>query len=366
MRIAMLTKGYPPELGGVESHVEAIATRLSEQGDEVTVLTHGTGDRVMQSVASSGVNVIRFPLSVSQRHFQTSKQLFRHVRQNAAEYDVIHSHNYHATPALAAQRVDSVPHVLTPHYHGRSESAVRSAILRGYRVAGNQMVSRCAQIICVSEAERGLFVSHFPAVADRVRVIPNGVHRAEHTVESDWPSEPRINGEDLLSIGRLDTTKRVDRVIRLLPGLPERSLHVIGDGPARSQLTELAGQLAVANRVHLHGRVARAQLDYALEHAGVLVCLGKLEAYGLVLAEGLAAGTRVIGSDIPAHRDVVAEAGAEGTAVLCDPDDEAALRDSLVTQFAAARPEPSDKLSTWDDVTARTRETYECAIRGTR
>jgi glycosyltransferase involved in cell wall biosynthesis len=95
----------------------------------------------------------------------------------------------------------------------------------------------------------------------------------------------------------------------------------------------------------------------------VLCSLSEHEAYGLAPAEALAAGVRVVLSDIPAH----AQFTASGRAALVAADAaDAALADEIGRALAAA-PVPADAPSPvpdWNAIAGRLAALYH-SLRGT-
>jgi 1,2-diacylglycerol 3-alpha-glucosyltransferase/glucuronosyltransferase len=116
---------------------------------------------------------------------------------------------------------------------------------------------------------------------------------------------PRISGAlDLprpifLTVGRLAVEKNVEAFLKLdLPG----TKLVVGDGPARNQLTK-----AYPGAVFLGSREGEALAEiYAA--ADVFVFPSRTDTFGLVLLEALASGVPVAGFPATAPRDVIGEA----------------------------------------------------------
>jgi glycosyltransferase involved in cell wall biosynthesis len=67
-------------------------------------------------------------------------------------------------------------------------------------------------------------------------------------------------GDFVLSVGRLDPTKRVDLLLRAAAERPSLQLVVAGDGPERGRLEELARELGLDGRVSFAGRVDNSEL----------------------------------------------------------------------------------------------------------
>jgi glycosyltransferase involved in cell wall biosynthesis len=116
---------------------------------------------------------------------------------------------------------------------------------------------------------------------------------------------PRISGAlDLtrpifLTVGRLAVEKNVEAFLKLdLPG----TKLVVGDGPARNQLSK-----AYPDAVFLGSREGEALAEiYAA--ADVFVFPSRTDTFGLVLLEALASGVPVAGFPAVAPRDVIGEA----------------------------------------------------------
>jgi len=81
-------------------------------------------------------------------------------------------------------------------------------------------------------------------------------------------------------------------------GLPDAEYWIIGDGPERGRLQRLAERLGVWNRVHLWGRLPRAEALEKLAACHVLVHPSLHDSGGWVCLEAMAAGKPVICLDL--------------------------------------------------------------------
>ena len=215
------------------------------------------------------------------------------------------------------------------------------------------MVSRCARIICVSEAEARVFLTHFPHARDRVRVIPNGADLRRIRAARPFPDA----GDLVITGGRLQSYKHVDRIIDAMALIPsDLRLVITGDGPERPRLEALAAERRVTDRVSLIGRVDTDTLYRWYASAQVFCSMSTNEAMPVTILEMLAAGARIVASDIPAHRDIHERTGGPITLVARD-----ASAASLAAALETACKEPasaSQHIPTWDEVTAETVELY--------
>jgi len=354
----MVSAHYAPFAGGVESHVEEIARRLAGQGETVEVLTHHDDPGLPDAEVRDGVLVRRHKVPVTSQHFGLSPAVWATLVRERRSYDVVHAHGYHSSAPLAAALAGASPLVFTPHYHGTGHSPLRKAIHVPYRAAGAGIVARSRRIICVSRAEADLFLTHFRAARPRVTIIPNGADLARIAAAEPFPDA----GTVVITGGRLQSYKQVDRIVEAValtpPGL---RLVVTGDGPERAALEALAAQRGLGARARFLGRVDTGLLYRWYASAQVFCSMSSNEAMPVTILELLAAGARVVASDIPAHRDIRDRTGGAITLVPLDasPPVLAAALSRAVEEPAA----PGQQIPTWDEVTARTLDVYRAVSR---
>jgi len=138
--------------------------------------------------------------------------------------------------------------------------------------------------------------------------IPNGVDlKAFDSVEVEKSRKPRI-----IYVGRLVEYKHVDDLLRAFSKLDlDAELYVIGDGPERGKLEQLARELGVEDRVSFTGFIGERRKLELLKSSWALVLPSSIEGFGIVVVEAWASRTAVVVSDIPALSALV-EDGATG------------------------------------------------------
>jgi glycosyltransferase involved in cell wall biosynthesis len=354
MKIALVSAHYVPFVGGVESHVAEIAKRLAGSGVTVEVLTYRDEPGLPDTEIRDGVVIRRHDLAMKSQHFGLSPALLATLRRERKRYDVVHAHGYHSAAPLTAALAGASPLIFTPHYHGTGHSAFRAALHRPYRLIGKGIVARCGRIICVSQAEADLFLAHFPAAGGRVQVIPNGVDRERIAAAEPFPD----GGNVVVTGGRLQSYKHVDRIIEAIAVTsPKLRLVVTGDGPERMRLETLAAQRRVLDQVSFIGSVDTGTLHRWYATARVFCSMSTNEAMPVTILEMLAAGARVVASDIPAHRDI--RARTRGPITLVPPHASAV---ALAAALNAAMSDPGAadmRIPDWDEVTAMTARVYK-------
>jgi rhamnosyl/mannosyltransferase len=160
-------------------------------------------------------------------------------------------------------------------------------------------------------------------VGERVHVIPWGVDPVLDPITRSNYDGSRPLG--VLFVGQQRDYKGVSNLIHAIAGEPALRLTVVGDGPLLERHVRLVEQLGCTN-VDVVGPVDDDELRrHYLDHEVIaLPSVTKVEAFGVVLLEGMQMGCVPIASDLAGVRDVV---GGDG--ILTPPRRIVSLRDEL-------------------------------------
>lgn len=280
--------------------------------------------------------------------------------------DVVHAHWIIPSGAIALllRIVCGTPYVVTSH--GADAFTMDRPPFASLK---NAVVARASRFIAVSEE----ILSRFQLVTERGVVQPCGV---DLKLWDQLVGERRAEQGRVLFIGRLDVKKGVDIAIRAIAEVPEAQLRIVGDGPERAALDELARSVEVVDRVIFLGRATRDATAAELRCATCIVIPsivasdGDREGTPVVLGEAVAARVPVVASAMAGIRDRIVD---RESGLLVPPGDAEALRDALKeilsdpdlaqTLASAARSRLADALSL-EVAAERHREWYRSAARG--
>jgi glycosyltransferase involved in cell wall biosynthesis len=220
--------------------------------------------------------------------------------------------------ALAVQAVTGVPYVVT--VHGADAYTLRGRL---GRMVKRLVLRRAAGVLPVSgDIARSLYLSETPVL--RMGVDTAAIRAA---VGVRVPEDGL-----LLYIGRLVDKKGVDVLVEALARVDGARLEIVGDGPDRAALDQLAARLGVADRVCFRGKLPKAGVLAALARAQVAVIPSRVGAGGdmegtpVVLCEVMAAGVPVVASNLGGLGECIDD-GLDG--LLVPPGDVDALAAAL-------------------------------------
>jgi glycosyltransferase involved in cell wall biosynthesis len=343
MRVGLIAPRFLPDIGGLEIHVENITRRLVAAGHSVEVMAQAipSAKRLEQL---DGATVRRFPIRLGGDAYPFAPGLWSYIGRHARDFDVVHIHSYHATPAIPAALAPVRRLVFTPHYLGGGRTLLAQAIHKPYRLIGRILFERANHVVCTTAAEAAMVAHDFPHAISKTSIIPNGIDL--ELINSAAP--PDHTPPVILCVGRLEKYKNTDLVVAAMPFLDQSmKLVIVGDGPSAKGLAHLAAELGVASRVELVGAVKWPEVYGWFRAADVFVTMSARESYGMTVLEAHAAGARIVASDIPAHRELIAILGPQ--AALVPVSDGPAELAAAIRAAAALPTQTAQAVPSWDD-----------------
>lgn len=330
LRVAMLTREYPPEVyGGAGVHVTELTARLRTLS-EVTVHCMGAprADAVVHEPdpALAGANAAVRMLSAQLR-----------MADAAGEVDVVHSHTWYTGLAghLAAT-LYGIPHVLTAHSLEPRRPWKAEQLGGGYRISSwseRNAMEHADAVIAVSEGMRHDVLDAYPAIdPDRVHVVHNGIDPTLWHPGAPVPGERPVLEElgvrpDLpivAFVGRITRQKGVGHLLAAARNFdPDIQVVLCAGAP---DTPELAAETAAAVERLRAGRenvfwvqqmLPIEQIRQILAAAAVFVCPSVYEPLGIVNLEAMACATAVVASDVGGIPEVVDD-GVTGRLVHYD------------------------------------------------
>ncbi len=331
------------DFGGLERVVLSLAKASRDFAQDVSLLCLERPGTLAPQLKAMGIPVACVFKPPGLRWDTTNRvqEVLRRFRPH-----VIHTHQL---PALlyagrAAHR-EGIPVVHTEHNNVASSQSkswmrwLRTALL--WRFAGWFADRFCA----VSKDVLATAGAYGTIRRRKLSHVPNGIDTAAFTaVEADRSAVRAALGiapsaQVIGTIGRLAEVKQQAVLIRafakILPAFPAARLMLVGDGPLRAELEELAQSVGVASTVIFTGY--QPNPERYLAALDIFVLPSRAEAMPLVIPEAWAAGRPVIASRVGGIPELI-EDGKTGFLVESGDVNELAARlQSLLTDPQRAR-----------------------------
>jgi rhamnosyl/mannosyltransferase len=320
LSVLQVGKFYAPVSGGMERMLQMLCEGERAAGLDTRALVANTDRRTVREEVN-GVPVTRVASLGRVGSVEWCPSFPAHLRRDPADVIVIHEPN---PIALAANFLVRPRAPLVVWFH----SEVVRPLWR-YRLFYEPLLDYALETavrIVVSSPALAENAAALRPYRSKCVVIPFGFDPARFA--SAAPMTPG-GSPTVLFVGRLVEYKGVDVLLRALAGLSGVRAVLVGDGPRRAALRELAADLGILERVTFAGEVSDQQMTelYATCDLFVLPSVTRAEAFGLVQLEAMAAGKAVVSTSVPTGVPWVNQHERTGLIVL--PGDVPALRAAI-------------------------------------
>lgn len=279
--------------GGLERLLVDFARFHDRQRFELEFIVLGETGAPAEEIQQMGCPVIQFPL--------TARGKLAKIRQlsdrlNQRDYDLLHTHNAY------------------PHFYG-SLAAYRSRI-------PVTIQSRHGRRFGETFSERMQF-----AIASRFsdRVVPVSDDTGLRCKKIGWLDDSKVtriwNGIDVdrfvftgpadkltaITVSRLSPEKDLGTMLhavkQVVQQIPQFRLLIVGEGPERGRLEQIAAELHLTSHVEFLGE--RNDIPYLLSQAGFYVSSSLTEGISLTLLEAMSVGLPVVATQVGGNPEIV-------------------------------------------------------------
>lgn len=323
-QVLQLGKFYPPHMGGIEIHLQALCQELRHHVD-LEVAVANDGPQTQHDVVN-GVSVKRCGTKWNFAAAPLCPGMVSTLRNSEAQLVHIHLPNPMAVIACLAGGLRRKRLVVTYH----SDTVRQKALGAAFQPLLDAVLRRADRIV-VTSPDYLRSSTTLARYKSQCEVIPYGIPvndfaAADPTEVSAIRAQygPRI----VISVGRLVYYKGFEYLIRAMRDV-EGLLLIAGDGPLRGKLEQLVISLDLTNRVTFLGEIQNHAIVPFYHAADVfaLASVARSEAFGIVQAEAMAAGRPVINTSLDSGVPFVSIDGVSGITV--PPADPAALASAL-------------------------------------
>jgi starch synthase len=332
MRVALLTREYPPEVyGGAGVHVEYLARELrrlmdvevhcfGKPRDEPDVTAHLADPTLLELGANAALLTMSTDLSIAAA---------------TGDADILHSHTWYANFAgHVAKLLQGAPHVVTTHSLEPLRPWKAEQLGGGYALSSfceKTAIEAADAVVAVSAGMADDVLRCYPSVdPGRLHVIHNGIDTDEYRPTSDR-NVLTEHGIDLdrpivIFVGRMTRQKGLPYLLTAAHAFDRAAQLIVlassADTPEIAIEVEQGVEALQAERdgvFWIRRMLPKNELIQAFSAATVFVCPSIYEPMGIVNLEAMACETAVVATRTGGIPEVVAD-GETGVLVPIDPD----------------------------------------------
>jgi len=305
--------------GGAESLLKNFALEAKKNNlFNIEIATLYSNDIFKEEVKSAGIPV--WDLNLKYKYdFRGILKIITLIKKK--KYNIIHVHLFPANifAALASLFLTKkIKWIFSEHniYNRRRSFKI-------FKIIDSFTYSRYLNIICVSKQVQSTLLTWMPSVKRKTKVIPNAVPVPK------FLSSNSLKIYDILFVGRLTDAKGVDILLKAVKILKDKydknlKIAIIGDGPLKENLNNLAVELGVNGEVKFLG--VRKDIEELMISSKIFLLPSRWEGLPMVILEAMSRGMSIIASGVGGIPEVM-ENGKEG--ILISPEDPEALAQAI-------------------------------------
>lgn len=290
-------------------HTQRWAKHFATRGYQITVVS-------FEPAEIENVKVFSLPRLSSQRHLNILLNLGR-IRKIVKQIspDILHAH-YATSYGLAGKVCGLQPFIVTTWGSDIFITPEESFL---FRLLVKWVLSRADLVTSMAEHMTSFMNERGYSAPDRIMTLPFGVDTKQFNPGC------RLHGFDDKHVKVISTRKHDDvydigtlicAIPLVLAKYPLTEFVIVGDGPLRKSLEDLAMDLKVNESIDFLGKISCEDMPKALGASDIFVSTCISDGNNISLNEAMACGSFPVVSDIPANREWVVH-GKNGLIFPC-------------------------------------------------
>lgn len=296
---------YPDVIGGAEIFTSLLSRELAKKGFKIHLIT--ARGAIFNSGFANGVYTYAYWLPPFKgKSLIANFQIFRILLKIKPAVCIGISHR--CLPALKLySRLTKTPYVVRligPHFYKILCKELNIFKKHPIHYVINLVIYKLTRSDCAFICQnQEMYDSLMKLGISNVYLIPNPVEPVYFNIE------PRIDGYNILFIGRLAQQKGVDVLfrafIKIANEIPESKLILVGDGPFRDFMQKMVENSGIGDRIILVGFVPHSEIVKYLHNASVFVLPSLFEGLPNALLQAMAAGLPCIATNVGGIPDIL-------------------------------------------------------------
>ncbi|GAG65199.1 unnamed protein product [marine sediment metagenome] len=323
MKVQLQNTLFYPATGGIENYLYHASKILLRMGHEPTILCSRHQPNLPAKEVYEGIKIIRHPyyhlpkplFAFNLIYYEKSLQKF--VKTNSKDIDAIWSRHPYCTYA-SCKALQEIPTIYIQatvwpsflRYASEKLKGVRKIFFRVQNLQDyyieKKAMEMCDKIVVLSKIRMREISDFYKFPKNKFEIVPPGIdlerfkprERDKKLLNTSKISE---NAKIILTVCRLSPEKNVSMLIKAFAKLNIENTYllIVGDGPNKLYLKQLAKELSINSKVKFLG--FRKDIEKFYSIADVFILPSKYEGFGHVYLEAMASGVPCVGlrSDYP-------------------------------------------------------------------
>ncbi|MFC6169178.1 glycosyltransferase family 4 protein [Loigolactobacillus jiayinensis] len=312
MNIGIFTDTYFPQVSGVATSIKTLRDELEREGHSVYIFTT-TDPHVDKDEFEP--NIFRFAsvpfVSFTDRRIAVRGLFHAYQVARDLDLDIVHNQTEFSMGYIGkfVAKNLKIPCIHTYHtmYQDYLHYILNGKLLRPYHVKQAMRAYFHHMHGVIAPSERVVATLQSYGVKAPMRIIPTGIDISQYEAPVPADCRKKLNigptTPVLLSLSRVAYEKNIHEIIAALPQIlakqPTVQLVIVGDGPARDDLTQQAQKLGISDHVIFTGEVPNDHVSAYYHMADLFVSASHSESQGLTYVEAMASGLKSVAAASP-------------------------------------------------------------------
>jgi glycosyltransferase involved in cell wall biosynthesis len=312
MNVLIVTGIFPPDIGGPATYVPVIASELVKRGHKISVVT--LSDTLEHDDRAYPFRLLRIRRGMLKpwRFLRTVAAILRRARRagvlfvNGLYVEAVIANFFLRKPMVqkvvgdwAWERATNKAWVKeTFEEFQQSRHGLNIEALKALRT----FCTRHANKLIVASRYFAGSVEHWGGLDKKIIVIHNSVEPLNGIQKARVPLQSPLK---VVTVGRLIPLKRIASLIEAVSRLKDVGLVIVGDGPERENLQQVARALGVAERIYFAGQQSKQQTLSLMAACNLFVLNSTHESFSYVVLEAMGVGLPVAATAVGAIPELV-------------------------------------------------------------
>ena len=320
MNILMLNYEFPPIGGGAgQAHLSILKKFANNSDLKVDVLTSAHIPGFFAEALADNVHIYKVGVHKKNLHHWRKMEVIEWLAKSRSyyrallwdnHYDLVHAFFGFPTGWLCYRTADKLPYIIS--LRGSDVPGQHARLQLEYKLLAplfRKIWKRAASLLACSEGLKARALRFFPSVD--INVIPNGVDLDKFSPAGGRTLKNKTL--NLLTVGRLSVTKRVEMLIDAVEILYKAGFKVhfriVGGGKMTENFRNIVFEKNLADIVEITGRIDAEKMPDIYRQSDIFISASAQEGMSNAMLEAMASGLPIVTTRCEGVEELITDNG---------------------------------------------------------